>query len=71
MYFETFEEITEAISREKQLKGWRRSRKVALINAKNPDWKDLFEWLDEHVEQRLLPDEEELSKQSAGSPKEK
>jgi putative endonuclease len=29
--------------REKQLKGWRRSKKIALINSINPDWKDLNE----------------------------
>ena len=32
-----------AISREKQLKGWRREKKVALINSINPFWKDLSE----------------------------
>lgn len=30
-----------AIAREKQLKGWRRSKKIALINRSNPDWRDL------------------------------
>jgi predicted GIY-YIG superfamily endonuclease len=36
-----------AIAREKQLKGWRRSRKVDLINTVNPDWHDLSEeWYD-------------------------
>ena len=30
-----------AIAREKQLKGWRRSKKVALIEASNPQWRDL------------------------------
>jgi len=36
-----------AIAREKQLKGWRRSKKIALIEAENPEWKDLaddWEW---------------------------
>ena len=31
----------DAIAREKQLKGWRRSKKIALINRSNPDWRDL------------------------------
>jgi len=31
----------KAIAREKQLKGWRRSKKVALIEAANPTWRDL------------------------------
>ncbi len=34
-----------AIEREKQVKGWRRSKKVALIESMNPKWKDLsLEW---------------------------
>ena len=41
VYFETFEDINLAISREKQLKRWRRARKDALIEAQNPNWEDL------------------------------
>lgn len=41
VYFESFEDVRDAINREKQLKGWRRSRKVALIESKNPKWSDL------------------------------
>ena len=41
VYFESFEDVRDAINREKQLKGWRRSRKVALIESKNPEWSDL------------------------------
>jgi putative endonuclease len=33
--------VNEAITREKQLKGWRRDRKAALIETMNPEWKDL------------------------------
>ena len=43
VYFEEFADIRAAIAREKQLKGWLRSRKVALVNLKNPQWKDLAE----------------------------
>jgi len=43
VYFEGFADIRAAIAREKQIKGWLRSRKVALVNSKNPDWKDLAE----------------------------
>ena len=43
IYFEEFGDIRAAIAREKQIKGWLRSRKVALIMAKNPQWKDLAE----------------------------
>ena len=49
VYFETFDEVTDAIAREKELKGWRRQRKCALINEKNPKWEDLFAWLDDDV----------------------
>ena len=45
MYYEVADDIHEAIAREKQLKGWRRSRKVDLISSFNPQWKDLsLEW---------------------------
>ena len=41
VYFESFGDVRAAIAREKQLKGWLRSRKVALIESTNPQWKDL------------------------------
>lgn len=41
VYFETTEDIHSAISREKQIKGWTRDRKLALIASANPTWKDL------------------------------
>ena len=40
---ETFADPREAIAREKQLKNWRREKKVALIEAANPGWRDLSE----------------------------
>jgi len=40
---ERFETIEEAITREKQVKVWRREWKIALIEAANPGWSDLFE----------------------------
>ncbi|HEY3169739.1 MAG TPA: GIY-YIG nuclease family protein [Thermoanaerobaculia bacterium] len=43
VYFEATTDVRVAISREKQLKGWRRSKKLALIEALNPSWKDLAE----------------------------
>ena len=43
VYVEAFGDIRDAIRREKQLKGWRRDRKVALIEAENPEWKDLLD----------------------------
>ena len=41
VYFEDWGDIRDAIGREKQIKGWLRTKKVALIIAKNPTWKDL------------------------------
>ena len=43
VYFEQTSSILSAIAREKQLKGWTRDRKIALIEASNPMWRDLFE----------------------------
>ena len=43
VYYESFDEVLKAISREKQLKGWRRSKKIALIEKVNPRWEDLAE----------------------------
>jgi predicted GIY-YIG superfamily endonuclease len=45
VYFEKGGDVLGAIEREKQLKGWRRSKKLALIESINPKWKDLsLEW---------------------------
>ena len=41
VYFETFNDINQAIDREKQLKGWKRDRKDALIDAVNKERRDL------------------------------
>lgn len=41
VHFESHGSPGEAIAREKQLKGWRRERKVDLVQASNPRWKDL------------------------------
>ena len=44
-YYETTGDITSAIEREKQIKAWRRTKKVALIESMNPYWTDLAqEW---------------------------
>lgn len=43
VYYEQFREVEEAISREKQLKGWKRARKDSLISETNPQWRDLSE----------------------------
>jgi putative endonuclease len=49
LYWESFDDVQKAISREKQLKGWRRSKKIALIEFFNPHRLDLarewFPWM--------------------------
>jgi len=54
LYYESFEHIMDAIRREKQIKGWSRKRKMALINRLNPELKflneDLFgKWPPKHI----------------------
>jgi len=47
VWFESYQEVAKAIAREKQLKGWRRAKKIALIEKSNPAWVDLSkEWYD-------------------------
>jgi putative endonuclease len=45
VYYESFQSVFDAIKREKEIKGWKRENKVALINSFNPEWKDLYEEL--------------------------
>ncbi len=48
VYYELTNEVHEAISREKQIKSWRRSKKIKLIETMNPNWRDLAEdWCQE------------------------
>ena len=45
LYWESFDDVNKAIAREKQLKGWRREKKILLIRSLNPHWQDLArEW---------------------------
>jgi putative endonuclease len=41
VWYELTSDVHIALAREKQIKGWTRAKKVALISAFNPDWKDL------------------------------
>jgi putative endonuclease len=41
VYFEETPDVTAAIAREKQIKGWRRRKKITLIESHNPGWQDL------------------------------
>ena len=43
VYFEETSDVTAAITREKEIKKWRREKKNALVQRVNPDWKDLSE----------------------------
>jgi len=43
VYYEVHPNAESAITREKQMKKWRRSWKIRLIEEKNPDWKDLYD----------------------------
>jgi putative endonuclease len=55
VYYERFQYINSAIGREKQLKGWLRERKIALIVENNPTWEDIYplllrgEWKEKQV----------------------
>jgi putative endonuclease len=62
VWFEIYDEALKAINREKQLKGWRREKKIALIEKANPTWQDLSEgWydLDPSLERKYLAGLEE------------
>jgi putative endonuclease len=43
VYYETTDDVRSAIAREKRIKGWLRSKKIALIESINPQWGDLSE----------------------------
>lgn len=55
VYYEAFGDVRAAISRETQIKGWLRTRKVALIESANRDWKDLSDgWYGKAARQRSV-----------------
>ena len=45
VYYEEYGEVYEALTREKQIKNYSRSRKESLINDFNPDWRELYDSL--------------------------
>ena len=48
VYYEEINEINDAIRREKQIKGWLKTKKMALVELVNPEWKDLSEgWFEQ------------------------
>ena len=42
VYYEVYEDVRSAITREKQLKKWKRNWKINLIKKMNPQWRDLY-----------------------------
>ena len=45
VYVEEYDYVNDAIARERQLKKWRREKKITLIESQNPEWRDLsMEW---------------------------
>jgi putative endonuclease len=56
VYFENYSQVINAINREKEIKGWRREKTIALIESMNPTWEDLAEhWYDRH---RYAPEQQ-------------
>lgn len=49
VYCESSTNPIDAISAEKKIKGWLRSKKITLIGSKNPSWSDLFETFEENI----------------------
>jgi putative endonuclease len=45
VYYENTDSVTDALVREKELKKWGRSKKIALVEGSNPHWNDLYERL--------------------------
>jgi putative endonuclease len=72
VYYESYDWVHRAIGRENQLKGWRRSKKIALIESKNPRWKDLSEgWGKDFLfrRQSIKEADEQLAKRIKLEPK--
>ena len=49
VYYEVFHDVRAAIRREKEIKGWTRRKKIALIESMNPKWQDLAEGLGDEM----------------------
>ena len=55
VHFEVFEDVRNAIEREKKIKSWTRAKRVALIESENPKWDDLTREWDQPQAFRLTP----------------
>ena len=61
VHYEAFQDIVMAIAREKTIKGWSRSRKIALIESHNPQWKDFAE----HLGKQMLMPNQSIAEENA------
>jgi putative endonuclease len=72
VYFESTNDVTVAIAREKQIKGLLRSKKIDLIRAMNPEWEDLSETWFETESKKFTPTPDssspDVSKGNRGTP---
>ena len=64
IYYEDYPDPNSAIQREKQLKGWRREKKIALIERLNPRWLDLFDQITDGMDLDVLSSEKPLRQNS-------
>jgi putative endonuclease len=55
VYFETFQYVSNAIEREKQIKAWTRAKRIALVESENPKWNDLSREWDQPQTFRFTP----------------
>lgn len=55
VYWESFDDVLNAIDREKQIKGWRREKKIKLIESSNPNWHDLSDGWYETIDKGIAP----------------
>ena len=59
VYYDVSSDVLAAIEREKEIKGWLRRKKIALIESVNPDWRDLSEdWYDDAESSSVAADSE-------------
>ena len=72
VYWECFDDVRNAINREKELKGWRREKKIALIEEDNPKWLDLaagwFGQSDEKIRRKFARRSEEVLSETGVKP---
>src|SRR5580704_2007772 len=69
VYWERYDDVYKAIAREKQLKGWRREKKLRLIARFNPGWTNLAaDWFENIATGRLDPSEPAPETSESGEP---